>query len=119
MAGSKKHKWSLVSKTMKGYFGKSGFTGPGKRANVVSRPVNVGYICENLHRFAQSGKASHSGPYSIDLVKAGYTKLLGTGKVTKKLKLKVDACSAKARKKVEEAGGSVETAEKATGSTGG
>jgi large subunit ribosomal protein L15 len=39
----------------------------------------------------------------------GYTKLLGTGKVTKPLKVKVAACSSSAAEKIKEAGGEIIT----------
>lgn len=44
---------------------------------------------------------------TIDLTKLGYDKLLGTGKVTRKINVKVKSCSKKAKEKLEKAGGSL------------
>ena len=43
----------------------------------------------------------------IDLTELGYTKLLGTGKLTKALTIQVDSASKSAQQKVQEAGGKV------------
>ena len=45
--------------------------------------------------------------YFIDLANLGYTKLLGTGKITKPLIVKVAACSKSAAEKIKEAGGKI------------
>jgi large subunit ribosomal protein L15 len=49
------------------------------------------------------------GKILLDLDKLGYTKLLGTGKVTEPIVLKTSAHSASAAKKIEEAGGQILT----------
>ncbi|MFH1682383.1 MAG: uL15m family ribosomal protein [Candidatus Woesearchaeota archaeon] len=43
----------------------------------------------------------------LDLGSLGYQKLLGTGKTSLKLKIKIDSCSQKAKEKIEAAGGAV------------
>ena len=108
MAGSKKHKWHFVSKYMLGYFGEKGF-----KRHHGQQPseelINVGYLSAHMERLVAEGKATGSkGSYTIDLTAAGYTKLLGAGKVDKKIKLKIAGCSAKAKEKIEAAGGAVE-----------
>jgi len=113
MAGSKKHKWTHVSKYMPDYFGKKGFKKHGKITS--DRTINAGQLSAGIKKYVADGKASHSnGTYAVDLDFLGYTKLLGTGKVEVKLKVKVKKCSANAKEKIEAAGGSVETPEKTT-----
>lgn len=41
----------------------------------------------------------------VDLGQLGYTKLLGTGSVSRPLRIKIDRCSEGALKKIQEAGG--------------
>jgi large subunit ribosomal protein L15 len=109
MAGSKKHKWSRVSKTMPDYFKHKGFT----TAKSVSRKIkalNIGRLQERLDDFVAEGVASKQGKsFNVDLTKTEYSKLIGAGRVSVKLNVKVDSCSRKAREKVEAAGGRVET----------
>jgi large subunit ribosomal protein L15 len=58
--------------------------------------------------------SAEKGKYFIDLEGLGYSKLLGTGKVTKPLTVKVSSCSKSASQKIKDAGGEVlaETEEK-------
>jgi large subunit ribosomal protein L15 len=46
----------------------------------------------------------------IDLTSMGYAKLLGTGKLTKALSVKVESASKSAIEKIEQAGGKILTA---------
>jgi len=55
MAGSKKHKWSYVSKYMPGYFGTKGFKRPRRVVREI-KTINVGDIEKNLDRFVDEGK---------------------------------------------------------------
>ncbi|MFH1056034.1 MAG: uL15 family ribosomal protein [Candidatus Altiarchaeota archaeon] len=115
MAGSKKHKWGYVSKYLPGYFGKKGFKRP-KSQTTFDKTINVSQLSEEIKILVGKGLVSESsGVYSINLKDAGYTKLLGAGKVNAKLKVKVEKCSPQAKAKIEAAGGSVETREKETG----
>lgn len=90
--GRHKHLWSKVVTQDLGYFGKSGFTSPQSKHRVESTI--------NLLKLDQIA----TGP-EVDLTALGYTKLLGTGKVTKKLTVKVAAASKSAIAKIEAAGG--------------
>jgi large subunit ribosomal protein L15 len=116
MAGSKKHRWHLVSKYMPGYFGRKGFKR--YRTQVVcDTTINVGQLSKSIDNFVSEGKATGSkGVYTIDLGVVGYTKLLGTGNVEVKLNVTVQKCSTSAKQKIEAAGGSIETAEKTSDS---
>ena len=110
MAGSKKHKWSFVSKYMPGYFGRRGFKRP--FAEKEKDSINIGYLDDNIEVLVKKGMANlKNKKYFIDLNELGYGKLLGSGNVTKPLFIKVDRCSMKASVKVKEAGGKVETPE--------
>jgi large subunit ribosomal protein L15 len=90
--GRHKHLWSKIVTTNPDYFGKHGFTSPQSKGRIESTI--------NLHRLDQLAKGTE-----IDLTELGYTKLLGTGKITKPLTIHVPAASKSAQQKVEEAGG--------------
>jgi large subunit ribosomal protein L15 len=111
MAGSKKQKWSYVSKYMPDHFGRVGFKMPLKMIHEDTK-VNVGMLDTNLDRLVRDGKAILSGKkYAIDLEAMGYDKLLGTGKVKHVLEIKVARSSKSAMEKVAGAGGKVELLE--------
>ena len=50
-----------------------------------------------------------SGKYSVDLETLGYSKLLGRGRVTRALTVRVVFCSKSASQKIRDAGGEVLT----------
>ncbi|NLE05961.1 MAG: 50S ribosomal protein L15 [Crenarchaeota archaeon] len=101
LVGRHKHKGSLVQNIDPDYFGKHGFRSP-KALHTIVNALN---ICK-LTEIAQAQNTT-----TIDLTTMGYTKLLGTGKVTQALTVTVPACSAAAAKKIEAAGGKVITDE--------
>ena len=93
MAGSFKHKKIKILKENPDHYGKTGF----KKKNVKKvRTINL----KNLDTLAQK-----LGKEKINLTELGYDKVLGTGKISKKLEIEAELFSAKARKKIEEAGG--------------
>ncbi len=53
------------------------------------------------------GKEKEGKKIRLDLTELGYNKLLGEGKISRPLEIKVVNCSNSAQKKVESAGGSV------------
>lgn len=81
-----------------GYFGKNGFTSP----QSLHRTVKV----INLSKLDQMAQGK-----SINLTELGYTKLLGTGKLTKALTIEVAAYSASAEEKVKAAGGEIKSSQ--------
>ncbi|MFH0977975.1 MAG: uL15m family ribosomal protein [Candidatus Woesearchaeota archaeon] len=83
---------------IKNYFGKHGFKIKGNRPTITA--INV----EELNRF---------GKETINLTELGYNKLLGNGRPGKKYNITVESCSEKAKQKIEEAGGKVNTPAKA------
>lgn len=89
----------------KHYFGKRGFASHTAKETIA---INAGYISTHIEKLHESKIALlEDGTYTIDLKAAGYTKLLGKGKVGVKLKLIIDSASPKAVEAVEKAGGSV------------
>jgi large subunit ribosomal protein L15 len=90
--GRHKHLWSKVVTSEPDYFGKSGFHSP-QAIHRVEKTINL----QKLDQMS-TGK-------EINLTELGYTKLLGTGKITKALTIQVAAASKSAAEKVAEAGG--------------
>ena len=98
--GRHKHLWSYVVTHEPDYFGKKGFT---SRQSLMRK--------ENTINIAQLSELPlEAGVAQVDLTSMGYTKLLGTGKITKSLTITVAACSKTAAEKVEKAGGKILTA---------
>ena len=101
--GRHKALWSYVIKYEPDYFGKHGFTSP-KSLRQKTRVINVGTLEGMAGKFSVE---KEEGKSFIDLESLGYTKLLGAGKITKRLTVKVASCSATAVEKVKKAGGQV------------
>ncbi len=90
--GRHKHLWSKIVTTDPNYFGKSGFHSP-QAIHRVEKTINL----QKLDQMATAAE--------VNLTELGYTKLLGTGKLTKPLTIQVAAASKSAVEKVAEAGG--------------
>lgn len=101
--GRHKHLWSYVVKYEPDYFSKKGFTSP-KSLKEKINIINVGKLDEMAEKISTK---KEKGKFFIDLGKLGYTKLLGSGQVTKALIVKVPSCSESAATKIKEAGGNV------------
>jgi len=105
LAGGHKHKWSFVIKYDKTRFGKHGF----KRhagAERASRTISLGKIVSMMDYFVEKKFAEKEGAaMKVDLIKAGYGKVLGGGKVTKPLIVHAWTFTKSAERKLEEAGG--------------
>ncbi len=94
--GRHKHLWSKVVTSDPNYFGKHGFHSP-QAQHRIERPIN-------LQRVDQLATGTE-----INLTALGFTKLLGTGKLTKALTIQVEAASKSAAAKIEQAGGKLIT----------
>jgi large subunit ribosomal protein L15 len=94
--GRHKHLWSKVVTSEPNYFGKHGFVSPQSKHR-IEKTIN-------LHKLDQLASSTE-----INLTKLGYTKLLGTGKLTKALTVQVLAASKSAAQKIQEAGGKLIT----------
>jgi len=101
-AGRHKHLWSYVLRYEPDYFGKKGFTSP-KSLKQKPKIINIGKLEELAHKTSEEKE----GKIFIDLESLGYTKLLGNGKITKPLIVKVTSCSKSAAEKIKEAGGQI------------
>ncbi|MDR1993492.1 MAG: 50S ribosomal protein L15 [Nitrososphaerota archaeon] len=100
--GRHKHLWSKVVTSEPDYFGNHGFTSP--------RSLNRKEVTINIQKLVEIAETN-----TVDLTKMGYTKLLGTGKITKSLTITVPTCSKLAEEKVTRAGGKVITVSQANG----
>ena len=99
--GRHKHKWSYVQRYEPDYFDKRGFTCP-RSLRRTGRVLNV----RELDQIAAELPVEN-GKHSVDLEALGYGKLLGTGKVTRALTVRVVSCSKSASQKIKDAGGEV------------
>lgn len=102
-AGFHKHKWTYVIKYEPDHFGKRGFTSPKSLRQKVNI-INVGVLDEMAEKLSTR---KEKGRFFIDLESLSYTKLLGTGNITKPLIVKVSSCSKSATEKIKEAGGQI------------
>jgi large subunit ribosomal protein L15 len=102
-AGRHKAGWSYVLRYEPDYFAKKGFVSP-KSIRRKEKIINLKGLDQMAERISTEEK---EGKFFIDLEKLGYTKLLGTGKVTKPLIVKIASCSSSAVEKIKEAGGEI------------
>jgi large subunit ribosomal protein L15 len=94
-AGLHKHKFMHMLKYMPDHFGVHGFKRP---QSVIKRnkTINIGELEEKF-----------PGKNNIDLEKEGFDKLLGSGVINTKIKIKVNSASEKAIEKIKEKGGEI------------
>ncbi|MEM3897650.1 MAG: uL15 family ribosomal protein [Nitrososphaerota archaeon] len=102
-AGMHKHKWTWVLKYDPDYFGKHGFYRPNKREIKAMNLTQLSTLVENLERRGEL-KLMNGMPV-IDLSALGVGKLVGGGRVDKRLMVVVDSWTEKAEKAIREAGG--------------
>ena len=100
-AGLRKHKWTWSVKYAAECPDK-GFNPPSRIKS--SSLINISQL-DDICRGLSGGKTKMP---TVNLLEMGYDKLLGQGKVTKAYKIIIDRCSKSAKKKIEDAGGSVE-----------
>ncbi|RLE74570.1 MAG: 50S ribosomal protein L15 [Thermoprotei archaeon] len=106
-AGYHKHYWTWVVRYAPDWYGKHGFT---RHPSIIPRPrcINVGQLDESLDEWVREGKAAlKEGVYEVDVTKLGYTRLLGSGKITKRVIVRVVDATERAVEKVRQAGGDV------------
>jgi large subunit ribosomal protein L15 len=97
--GRHKHLWSWVVTHEPDYFGKNGFTSP-QSLHRHENTINIKKVDE-IARTRQGEKPQ------INLTALGYTKLLGTGAITKPLTIQIASYSKSAAEKIKEAGGEI------------
>lgn len=92
------------------YFGRHGFTRPN---TIRVKAINVGMLNDMLPRLVAEKKAAEEkGFFAVDLKNLGYDKLLGSGKVTRKIKVKAKSISRNAIEKIVSFGGEAMAEEK-------
>ena len=97
--------WSLKHGIIKGH----NASVPFRYDRSEVKTVNVGELEELLEGLVKDGKAeAKADVVHLDAGTLGIEKILGAGKVTKKLQLKVNSISKTAREKIEQVGGSIE-----------
>ncbi len=99
--GMHKHRWSLAANMDEKYFGKHGFHSP--------QSIHRKEKTLNLNKLAEIAQAQTT----LNLTEMGYTKLLGSGKVTMTLEITVPAASKTAVEKIQAAGGKITTEQEA------
>ena len=81
-----------------------GFTRPGNHAHI--RTINLSEIEAHLASYLEQKIAVREGSVvSLDMSRIGVTKVLGSGRITLKIKLTAAAFSRKAEEKIKAAGG--------------
>ncbi len=106
-AGYHKHYWTWVIKYAPNWFGKHGFTRP-PSITPQYRGINVGQLDEVIEGLVEKGLAEKRGDkFYVNLVKLGYNKLLGGGRITKPIIVETVKATEEAMRKIEEAGGEV------------
>jgi len=102
MAGSGKRadqkKSMILKKFGNEYFGKKGFYSLRKK----TKALNIKDLENNINELT----TKENSMYLFDLKKKGYHKLLGLGEIKNKFKI-IGLCSAKAKEKIESAGGEI------------
>jgi large subunit ribosomal protein L15 len=104
-AGLHKHKWLSIVKYDPDHFGHHGFKRP---QSVVGSKVtmNLSEVEQALPALSKDGFAEEKeGKWTVDLTKMGVDKLLGSGRISKPITVKVAEASASAEKKLKAAGG--------------
>ena len=104
-AGSKGHhrigRISAMIKSQKGFFPPN---------SPPSQPINVGIIEEQLENWLNTNQAVKEGQtIKVDAGRLGYTKVLGSGRVSTPIHLYAPKITTKAQEKVEAVGGKVFT----------
>jgi len=105
-SGRWKHKWTYTVKHEPHRRGKLGFKCP--TGEGILNTINVGELSQLAETLLAQNKAKEEdGKIAVDLSEFGYEKLLGGGKATKRLVVKVSKYSESAAKKIQEAGGEI------------
>jgi len=99
--GRHKHGWSYVHRYEPDYFKKKRLKSLMDKSEI--RIINL----KELEEIALQKASKKKRKVTIDLEKMGYHKLLGTGKISIPVSVKIPAWSETAQKKIEAAGGEI------------
>jgi len=107
-AGLHKHKFKWMVKYDPDHFGHHGFVRHAQDTG-TGVAINVEAVLAQLPKLEERGFALRGEPaIAVDLAKAGFDRLLGKGRVSVPLRLRVPYASETAVRKVTAAGGSVD-----------
>ncbi len=110
LAGSgknKKTKADFVRIQFPGHLGRRGFKRP-QKILVEEETMNIQELDQKIETYLEQGMAEKKGDViSVDVGKLGISKVLGKGKVTRKLEVTAPSFSESAVQKIEEMGGTV------------
>jgi len=96
------------------YFGKKGFTSLKSLKGEIN-VINVGQLDELVEKLSMEKQLRKKGGKAfLDLEKLGYHKLLGTGKITQVVTVKIPSFSETAARKIKETGGQILQKQKKT-----
>lgn len=109
IAGRYRHKRSRLIRQKEfvnmHYVGKKGFTSVGQKKGEGS-VLNIGQLSAMVDRLISEKKAQVEGPkVSVNLTQLGFAKLLGSGSISRAVKVRIDRCSESAIEKLKKAGG--------------
>lgn len=104
-AGLHKHKWTYTVKYEPEHFGKRGFKRPPEVVKKI-KAINLKELDQLVEKLLEDKLVEREGDkIKINLLKLGYEKVLGSGKITKPLIVEAKFFSKQAIKKIEEAKG--------------
>jgi len=104
-AGLHKHKWSYTVKYAPEHFGKRGFKRPAAVVKEI-KAINLKKIDQTVEKLLEQKIAEkENDKIKINVLKLGYEKVLGSGKLTKPLIIEAKYFSKQAIKKIEKAKG--------------
>ncbi|MBU6998783.1 MAG: 50S ribosomal protein L15 [Theionarchaea archaeon] len=102
---NKKTKYDWVRQTLPNHLGRRGFKRP-PAVQVTDETISVQELDQNIEYYLQQGLAQKKkDSVSIDVKALGVTKVLGGGRVTRKLDVTASKFSKSAIQKIEEKGG--------------
>jgi large subunit ribosomal protein L15 len=101
-AGKHKHFWIRTVIEEPDHFGHDSFNSVNSRP--VRKWVDIGQL-DSL--FARHGSLTDNSKAFLDLTSLGFDKLLGGGKISGAISIKVARCSSSAKQKIESTGGEV------------
>jgi len=100
-AGRHKHLWSYIHRYEPDYFKKKRLKSLRDKSEI--RTINL----KELEEIAFQKISKRRRKILLDLEEMGYDKLLGSGKISLPVSVKISACSEIAQKKIEAAGGEI------------
>ena len=104
-SGRHKHLWTWVMKYQPDYFGKKGFKPPLSLREKV-KPINLGQLDQIVRKLTKSGELKIiDGKITVNVLRLGYNKVLGGGKLTKPIIIESPSFSKKAEEKIAQIGG--------------